>query len=205
MKWTPEFDPSKEPPVVPIWFKFPNLPIQYFHQNVLFSISRVLGCPLKIDAPTYNMARPARARVLVERDISLPDIDRVWIGTSEEGFWQQIVMEQKLGYFQYCKMFGNNVERCYRLHPASKRKTAGVRNSYRQVETNGMVVAAVETEVVVKNTIGVKPNNGSVEQEEAIGINRNLKGNIMHDDNLISINPIRVEDQRIDSLTDVLT
>ncbi|XP_020592251.1 uncharacterized protein LOC110032829 [Phalaenopsis equestris] len=68
-----------------------------------------------------------------------------------------------------------------------------------------MVVASVETNVVVENTIGVKPNNSVLEQEEAIGINRNLKENIMHDDNLIGINPIRVEDQQIDSLTDVLT
>ncbi|XP_020599372.1 uncharacterized protein LOC110038807 [Phalaenopsis equestris] len=194
MKWTPEFDPSKEPHVVPISFKFPNLPIQYFHQNVLFSISRVLGYPLKIDAPTFNMARPAAARVLVERDISLPDIERVWIGTSEEGFWQQIVMEQKPVYCQHCKMFGHNVERCYRLHPPSKRKTVGVRNVSRPVETYEMVVAAVETATAVENTIGVKLNSSVVEQEEDIDINRNLKGNIMLDDSLISINPIRVED-----------
>ncbi|XP_020595485.1 uncharacterized protein LOC110035574 [Phalaenopsis equestris] len=72
LKGTPGFDPSKEPPVAPIWFKLPNLPIQYYNQNVLFSIDRTLGCPLKVDALTYNLAWPAGARVLVERDITLP-------------------------------------------------------------------------------------------------------------------------------------
>ncbi|XP_020595857.1 uncharacterized protein LOC110035886 [Phalaenopsis equestris] len=51
----------------------------------------------------------------------------------------------------------------------------------------------------------MNPNSSVVELEAANGINSNLKGNIMSDDSLINIIPTRIEDQRIDSLTDVLT
>ncbi|XP_020598744.1 uncharacterized protein LOC110038294 [Phalaenopsis equestris] len=121
LKWTPGFDPSKEPLFFPIWIKFPNLPIQYYHQNVLFNIGRVLGYPLKVDAPTYNLARLAGARVLVERDVTLPEIKMVWIGTPEEGFWQSINMEQKPIFCPNCSMFGHNVDKCYRLHPPTRK------------------------------------------------------------------------------------
>ncbi|XP_020586142.1 uncharacterized protein LOC110028576 [Phalaenopsis equestris] len=102
-------------------------------------------------------------------------------------------------------MSGHNVERCYKLHPPSKRKTAGFSKIHKPVEPDGMVVAAVETDDAVVNTIGMNPNSSVVELEAAIDINSNLKGNIMIDDSLININPTRIEDQRIDSLNDVLT
>ncbi|XP_020597546.1 uncharacterized protein LOC110037283 [Phalaenopsis equestris] len=120
-KWTRDFDPTKEPPVVPIWFKLPGLLLPYFKLNALFNIGRALGTPLKVDAPTFNMARPALARIQVERDITLPEIKRIWIGSDQEGFCQDIITEQKPFYCQHCKMFGHTVEKCYRLHPPTKK------------------------------------------------------------------------------------
>ncbi|XP_020595835.1 uncharacterized protein LOC110035862 [Phalaenopsis equestris] len=125
MKWTPDFDPSKEPPVVPLWFELPGLPLPYFKLNALFNIGRALGTPLKVDAPTFNKARPALARIQVERDITFPELKRIWIGSDIEGFWQEIVAEQKIYYFQHCKLFGHTVEKCYRLHPPPRRNVGG--------------------------------------------------------------------------------
>ncbi|XP_020599223.1 uncharacterized protein LOC110038669 [Phalaenopsis equestris] len=124
VKWTPDFDPSKEPPVVPIWYKFLGLPLPFFKLNALFNIGRALGTPLKVDAPTYNKARPALDRIQVERDITLPEVKRIWIGSDNDGFWQNIVSEQKPYYYQHCRMFGHTVERCYRIHPPIKRNTS---------------------------------------------------------------------------------
>ncbi|XP_020597234.1 uncharacterized protein LOC110037013, partial [Phalaenopsis equestris] len=123
VKWTPDFDPSKEPPVVPIWYKFPGLPLPFFKLNALFNIRRALGTPLKVDAPTYNKARLALAKIQVERDITLPEVKRIWIGSDNDGFRQNIVPEQKPYYCQHCRMFGHTVERCYRIHPPIKRNT----------------------------------------------------------------------------------
>ncbi|XP_020599700.1 uncharacterized protein LOC110039088 [Phalaenopsis equestris] len=134
LKWTPSFDPSKDPPIVRIWFKLPNLPIQYYHQNVLFNNGKTLDYPLKVDAPTYNLTRPTRARVLVERDITLLDVKRVWIGTQEERFWQNTVMEKRQLFCPHCRMFGHNLEKCYRLHPPSKKVAAPLKVTQGGVE-----------------------------------------------------------------------
>ncbi|XP_020581221.1 uncharacterized protein LOC110025224 [Phalaenopsis equestris] len=127
VKWTPDFDPSKEPPVVPLWYKLSGLPLPFFKLNALFNIGRALGTPLKVDAPTDNKARPALARIQVERDITLPELKQIWIGSDTEGFWQDIVPEQKPYYCQHCKMFGHTVEKCYRLHLPPKRNTGRAR------------------------------------------------------------------------------
>ncbi|XP_020597198.1 uncharacterized protein LOC110036974 [Phalaenopsis equestris] len=123
VKWIPDFDPSNEPPVIPIWYKFPGLPLPFFKLNALFNIGRALGTPLKLDAPTYNKARLALARILVERDITLHEVKTIWIGSDNDGFRQNIVPEQKPYYCQHCRMFGRTVERCYRIHPPIKRNT----------------------------------------------------------------------------------
>ncbi|XP_020598165.1 uncharacterized protein LOC110037794 [Phalaenopsis equestris] len=125
--WTPSFYLSKEPPVVPLWFKLHGLPIPYFKFNALLNIRSALGRPLKVDAHTYNKARPALARIFIERDITLPEINRVWIGSEQDGFWQEVILEQRPYYCQHYKMFGHTIDRCYRLHPPVKRKQSSLK------------------------------------------------------------------------------
>ncbi|XP_020596869.1 uncharacterized protein LOC110036701 [Phalaenopsis equestris] len=131
LKWTPEYDPSQKPPIVPIWFKLLKLPLHLFKLNALFNIGCTLETPLKVDAITYNKARPVIARILVERDVTLPDVKRIWIENSLKGFWQEVVMEQRPHYYPHCKMFGHTKEKCYRLHPPNSRRT-----TYAQPEPN---------------------------------------------------------------------
>ncbi|XP_020598506.1 uncharacterized protein LOC110038083 [Phalaenopsis equestris] len=150
MKGTSGFDPSKKPPIVPIWFKLPNLPIQYYNQNVLFNIVRTLDFPLKVDAPTYNLARPVGARILIERDITLPDVKRVWISTEDEGFcqsivvehkalWWNIVVEQRPLYCPHCRMFGHTLENFYRLIPPSKKAVGPPKGATTQGGTSSVL------------------------------------------------------------------
>ncbi|XP_020594067.1 uncharacterized protein LOC110034124 [Phalaenopsis equestris] len=127
LKWTPEYDPSQKPPTVPIWFKLPKLSLHLFKLNAFLNIGCTLGIPLKVDAATYNKARPVIARILVERDVTLPDVKRISIGDSLKGFWQDVVMEKRPHYCSHCKMFGHTREKCYRLHPPNRRKTTYTR------------------------------------------------------------------------------
>ncbi|XP_020576865.1 uncharacterized protein LOC110022329 [Phalaenopsis equestris] len=138
VKWTPDFDPSKEPPMVPIWYKFSSLRLPLFKMNALFNIGRALGTPLKVDAPTYNKFRPALARIQVDRDITFPELKRIWIGSDTDGFWQVIVPEQKPYYCQHCKMFGHTVEKCYRLYPPTKRNAGRDHKETRNTSLNAM-------------------------------------------------------------------
>ncbi|XP_020599770.1 uncharacterized protein LOC110039150 [Phalaenopsis equestris] len=123
LKWSPEFDPSQEPPIVPIWFKLPGLKLHFFLKQVLFTKGTALGRPMKLDVPTYNLLRPSAARILVERDITLLEVDEIWLGTAQNGYWQKILMEQNPYYCTHCKMFGHSNTRCFRLHPKTRTNT----------------------------------------------------------------------------------
>ncbi|XP_020581952.1 uncharacterized protein LOC110025683 [Phalaenopsis equestris] len=123
LKWPSEFDPSQEPPILPTWFKLPGLKHHFFHHQVLFTIGIALGRPMKIDVPTYNLSRLSAARILVERDITLPEVDEIWLGTAHNGSCQKIVMEQKTYYCTHCKMFGHSNTRCFKLHPNTRTNT----------------------------------------------------------------------------------
>ncbi|XP_020599868.1 uncharacterized protein LOC110039216 [Phalaenopsis equestris] len=131
LKWTIDFDPSKEPKIVIIWFKLPRLKLHFFnHQvffthQVLFTTGTALGRQKKLDALTFNLSRPSVSRILVERDITQPEIDDIWLSTANNGYWQKIVMEQRPYYCHNCKRFGHTNNRCFRLHPKKKNSVSG--------------------------------------------------------------------------------
>jgi len=54
---------------MPIWVRFPNLPLQCWSPICLFKIASVLGKPVHTDTPTASMTRLSYARVLVEIDL----------------------------------------------------------------------------------------------------------------------------------------
>lgn len=61
LKWTSDFTTKEEPPVVPVWVSLEQLPLFLFAKAPLFSIERILGHPLKIDAATQTLSRPSTA------------------------------------------------------------------------------------------------------------------------------------------------
>ncbi|XP_020599258.1 uncharacterized protein LOC110038703 [Phalaenopsis equestris] len=117
LKWSTDFDPGKELPKVPTWFKLPRLKLHFFNLKVLFNIGQALGKPLKLDVPTFNLSRPFVARILVERNLTLPTVDEIWLGTEHNGYWQKIIAEQKPYYCFHCCMFGHTDNKCFKLHP----------------------------------------------------------------------------------------
>jgi hypothetical protein len=60
---------SEEMTRVPIWVKFPNLPLCCWSPSCLSKIASVLGKPIQCDQMTYNLSRLSYARVLVELDL----------------------------------------------------------------------------------------------------------------------------------------
>ncbi|XP_060183267.1 uncharacterized protein LOC132613254 [Lycium barbarum] len=57
---------------IPIWFKFPNLPLNCWSMDSLSRISSGLGNPIYANACTTTMDRISFARVLIEVDITQP-------------------------------------------------------------------------------------------------------------------------------------
>ena len=54
-KWTPDFRPGFESPVVPVRVLFPLLPLYWFNKANLFHVARLVGRPLRIDEPTIQL------------------------------------------------------------------------------------------------------------------------------------------------------
>lgn len=52
-RWKPDFRPSSASyGSTSVWIRLPELPIEYFHEDILLEIGRKVGKPLKLDANT---------------------------------------------------------------------------------------------------------------------------------------------------------
>ncbi|KAK1257466.1 hypothetical protein QJS04_geneDACA024718 [Acorus gramineus] len=60
---------------IPVWIKFPNLPLHFWSRTCIAKIASLIGTPLYLDSPTASRSRSAYARVCVEvePDSTLPD------------------------------------------------------------------------------------------------------------------------------------
>lgn len=59
-----------------VWVRFPELPIEYYQDRVLYAIAKCIGKPLKVDLNTAMAARGRFARVCVEVDLNKPLFSR---------------------------------------------------------------------------------------------------------------------------------
>ncbi|KAL7202937.1 hypothetical protein ACSBR1_034399 [Camellia fascicularis] len=80
-KWRQDFkSDDAEEDTIAIWVRFPNLPIEYYNEKVLYHIAKALGVPLKVDINTAMAARGKYARVCVEIDLRKPLVSHFTIG-----------------------------------------------------------------------------------------------------------------------------
>ncbi|XVE63525.1 hypothetical protein DITRI_Ditri07aG0027100 [Diplodiscus trichospermus] len=71
--WYPNFDPSSfKVSKLEVWVRFPNLPLEYFNEQVLMKIGRRIGRPLKVDTTTLSALRGRYARMCMEVDLEKP-------------------------------------------------------------------------------------------------------------------------------------
>ncbi|KAL7173822.1 hypothetical protein ACSBR2_033144 [Camellia fascicularis] len=95
-KWTPDFKPSAAKETTSaLWIRFPQLPIKYYDEKVLFHISKTMGKPLKIDLNTTTSSRGKYARVCIEMDLNKPLISFFAIGldTGRDGVNQIMIVD----------------------------------------------------------------------------------------------------------------
>ncbi|XP_070035901.1 uncharacterized protein [Nicotiana tomentosiformis] len=75
-EWTTDFNFKEEmPSTLPLWVRFPNLPMNCWGVKSLSRIASSLGVPIYVDDCTTRIDRISYARVLIEIDITkeLPD------------------------------------------------------------------------------------------------------------------------------------
>lgn len=139
-KWTPDFKPEEDLPIVPVWVLLPRLPYHMHSWSYIQQIASTIGTPLELDATTKARTRPSMAKVRVEVDLlrSLPT--SIWVGREDEvsamkGFEQKIEYEGVLKYCSHCRKLGHSMINCRiieRRRWAETRQEEGERDKMRQ-------------------------------------------------------------------------
>ncbi|KAJ8749455.1 hypothetical protein K2173_025650 [Erythroxylum novogranatense] len=71
--WTPTFHAhANNLTAVALWLRIPALPVHYFHETILWKITKPLGTFIKADHSTLTAARGQYARIAVQMDLSQP-------------------------------------------------------------------------------------------------------------------------------------
>ncbi|GAA0172184.1 hypothetical protein LIER_41293 [Lithospermum erythrorhizon] len=121
-KWTPDFYPSKESPLTPIWAHFHGLPFYLFKGEGLLFVANSIGKPLRIDFHNVNQVKLGTASVCVELDVSKPLMKETWISFVDDedpnivlnGFWQTVEYDDAPHYCSKCFHMGHRLEDCKR-------------------------------------------------------------------------------------------
>lgn len=107
--WSPEFDPLRNKiNTTPVWVRFSNIPVNFYHKSILLGIARGLGKPVKVDLTTLNFERARFARVCVEVDLTKPLKGSIMIN----GERYYVAYEGLTNLCSICGMYGHNVHSC---------------------------------------------------------------------------------------------
>ncbi|XP_019193970.1 PREDICTED: uncharacterized protein LOC109187973 [Ipomoea nil] len=118
-KWTLDFRPDMESPIVPVWIAFEGLPPHLQDKRAIYSIANLIGKPLKVDASTLAHNRPSVARVCIELNVCNTPPKQVWITNgSYGGFAQQVSYEYIPPYCLGCRKFGHSQVDCRNMQTA---------------------------------------------------------------------------------------
>ncbi|KAJ6932555.1 hypothetical protein NC651_008095 [Populus alba x Populus x berolinensis] len=98
---------------MPIWIRFPNLPLQCWSPICLSKLASVIGKPLRLDTPTSSMTRLSYARVLVETDLLAELLNLINISLPNGVTMSQKVQYESLPRFcKKCRSLGHNTSVC---------------------------------------------------------------------------------------------
>ncbi|CAN0876745.1 hypothetical protein LINGRAHAP2_LOCUS11476 [Linum grandiflorum] len=83
--WDPTFRVTDDlSPWMVVWIRFPRLPYQYYHHDVLVGLGNLVGKSVRPDISTQNSVRGKFARIAVEVNLAEPlpkgvFVDGVWL------------------------------------------------------------------------------------------------------------------------------
>lgn len=99
-------------PFVVVWVSLHGLPFYMFHVDMLHAISNVIGHTLKVKSSTTNLTRPSVVRVYVEVNLLNPLLQRIWLRTKYDFFFQSITYDNLPSYCSSCWKIGQAFQSC---------------------------------------------------------------------------------------------
>ncbi|XP_019248431.1 PREDICTED: uncharacterized protein LOC109227690 [Nicotiana attenuata] len=108
-QWSESFDFNEEVlRTIPLWIKFPNLPLNLWSNQALSKIGSGLGKPLYVDACTTIAERIIYAGVLIEMDVTRPLPEKIKLYDPKGKVLEQLVhYDWKPMYCQKCCQLGH--------------------------------------------------------------------------------------------------
>ncbi|CAN0926310.1 hypothetical protein LINGRAHAP2_LOCUS35272 [Linum grandiflorum] len=110
--WDSQFRISDAlPQKMVVWVRFPRLPIQYYHQDILEGLGNLVGKHIRTDNRTQTSMRGKFARMAVEIDLLAPVPKGVYV----DGVWQVLEYENLPTFCRKCGRFGHENGGCDRF------------------------------------------------------------------------------------------
>ncbi|XP_048491355.1 uncharacterized protein LOC125492689 [Beta vulgaris subsp. vulgaris] len=108
-QWQPNFIPTHNPfSSMAVWIHLPELPVEYYDKEALFTIASKLGKPIRVDYATNHLTRARYARICIEINLSKPITSKIWIGNQ----WQVILYENLHSLCFVCGRIGHQKNQC---------------------------------------------------------------------------------------------
>lgn len=111
-KWTPDFDPNCDTPIVPVWVLIKGLPLFLHNRTALWDIAHMIGTPLRMDTATMQGLRPSVVRLCIEIDISTPRPSRLHVQGGQYEFYPTVEYEEVPEFCTDCRMLGHEITSC---------------------------------------------------------------------------------------------
>ncbi|XP_057811610.1 uncharacterized protein LOC131025843 [Salvia miltiorrhiza] len=112
-EWTKNFDPFKEhSSLANVWVRIHYLPIEYWNVEVLTSIARFVGHPLRVDGTSAQRDFGQFARIFIEIDMSKPLPNTLLVDGNDVSFHVEFTYEYLPLFCSRCKITGHALDKC---------------------------------------------------------------------------------------------
>lgn len=111
-KWTLDFDPKVDKPIVPIWISIRGLPLYLQNKSALWNIAHMIGFPWKMDSATSNGLRPSVVRLCLKVDISKALPTRLHIQSGDQDLYPTVEYENVPLFCTSCRTLGHETKQC---------------------------------------------------------------------------------------------
>ncbi|XP_059076363.1 uncharacterized protein LOC131875739 [Cryptomeria japonica] len=114
--WHMGFNSAEEiPSRVPVWIRLPRLPLEFWREDILHSISLLLGKPVGSASQTQDRKIISFARICVEVDLNNPLPDSMEIRMGSSSWIQQLDYETLPFRCRICHEYGHLHRKCPRF------------------------------------------------------------------------------------------